>query len=234
MQTDVSYIIHWWLLLFLFGICFLPITLRIFSTFFDKGYLFSKLIGLALVSYLIFLFGTLHITPFTQTTIILFLVIATITNGVFFKKNMIKTFTEKKKLFFIFLFEEVLFLFSLKLWAYVRGFTPDIHELEKFMDFGFINSILRSTYFPPKDMWFTPFPINYYYFGHFVTAVLTKLSGISSNITFNLMLGTIFAFCFTCSFSFGANAWYWVNKHFDVISSKRQALVTIFAGLLSS
>src|SRR5258708_38797604 len=34
--------------------------------------------------------------------------------------------------------------------------SPDIHGLEKYMDYGFVNSILRSQYFPPKDMWFTP------------------------------------------------------------------------------
>jgi len=73
------------------------------------------------------------------------------------------------------------------------------------MDFGFVNSILRTDYLPPKDIWFTPFPINYYYFGHLITAVLTKISGISSNITFNLMIAVLFALSFVSSFSIGIN-----------------------------
>lgn len=92
------------------------------------------------------------------------------------------------------------------MWAYIRGFQPDIHGLEKYMDYGFVNSILRSSYFPPKDMWFTPLPINYYYFGHLTTAVLTRLSGIPSSYTFNLMLATLFAFTVVCSFSLTLNA----------------------------
>jgi len=54
-------------------------------------------------------------------------------------------------------------------------------------------------------MWFTPFAINYYYFGHLATAVLIRLSGVPANIAFNLMLSSIFAFCFTETFSLGAN-----------------------------
>lgn len=98
-------------------------------------------------------------------------------------------------------FEELFFFGSILLWAIVRGYQPDIHGLEKYMDFGFINSILRSSYFPPQDIWFPPFSINYYYFGHLVTAVLTQLVNISSYYTFNLMLATIFACTTVGSFS---------------------------------
>lgn len=108
----------------------------------------------------------------------------------------------------IFLFEEILFFLSLAFWAYIRAHQPDIHGLEKYMDFGFVNSILRSEYFPPKDMWLTPFPINYYYFGHLVTAILTKLAFLPSAITYNLMIATIFSFSVMGSFSLGANLIY--------------------------
>ena len=47
----------------------------------------------------------------------------------------------------------------------VRYLTPDNTGTELFMDFGIINSILRTDYFPAKDIWFTPLTINYYYFG---------------------------------------------------------------------
>ncbi len=101
------------------------------------------------------------------------------------------------------------------------------------MDYGFINSILRSTYFPPKDMWMTPLYINYYYFGHLMTAVATLLSGLPSNITFNLMLSSIFAFTLTGSFSLGANLVYLLNKS-QVSTIKHLTSKYIFAGLLSA
>src|SRR3990170_4408323 len=105
----------------------------------------------------------------------------------------------------IFLFEEILFLSGIFFWSYIRAHEPSINGLEKFMDFGFLNSILRTTWQPAVDMWFPPFPINYYYFGHLVTAVMTKISFVPSFISYNLMIATLFSFTFTLSFSLGLN-----------------------------
>ena len=99
--------------------------------------------------------------------------------------------------------EEVIFLLALFAWSWVKAHEPSLRGLEKFMDYGFMQSALRSTYFPPMDMWYPPLPVNYYYFGHLATAVLTKLSGLDLAVTFNLMLATIFALCLTTSFSIG-------------------------------
>src|SRR5258708_8388847 len=97
------------------------------------------------------------------------------------------------------------------------------------MDFGFVNSLLRSEYFPPKDMWFPPFTINYYYFGHLLTALLTKLSGLPSSLTFNLMLSTIVAFCFSLTFSLGANLYYHLTKTDRIAKVK-----LLFTGILTA
>ena len=207
---DTLYIIKWWLVFFVIGLIFLPLTIRIFSNFFDKGYIFSKILGIALISYVIFLLGILKILPFTTQAILFVIGITIVINIFIFLKDTpsLRSILMKsliKSSWKLFLFEEALFLATLFFWSYIRAHEPSIHGLEKYMDFGFMNSILRSTYFPPVDMWFPPFPINYYYFGHLVTAVLTKLSTIPSYITYNLMLSTIFAFTFTASFSIGAN-----------------------------
>lgn len=235
MNTDFLYIFHWWSLLFLLGIIFLPITTVIFKTFFDKGYIFSKVIGLAITSYLVFLLGTLHLLPFTQYTIITILLVSIVVNCfVLYKTTLAREIKHNKKLLLFFLIEEGIFFAALWYWSYVRAFTPDIHELEKFMDFGFVNSILRSTYFPPRDMWFTPFPINYYYFGHFATATLSKLSGISSNITYNLMLATLFAFCFSLSFGIVTNLAYSLRNTLGEHIHKGKTVLAIATGLLAA
>ena len=90
--------------------------------------------------------------------------------------------------------------------------------------------------FPPKDMWFTPLPINYYYFGHLTTAVLTKLSNIPSNITFNLMIATIFAFTFCGSFSIGANLIHKLNakRYMLFAGGLLTAFIVSFAGNLQT
>src|SRR3989338_6710845 len=199
-MQDTIYIIQWWFVFLIIGLIFLPLTSKVFGKFNDKGYLFSKVIALGLVSYFIFVFNTFRILPFNLITIILVVWVFLLLNlKLGFK------FIDIKNKWKIFLFQEVLFLLGILFWSYIRGHEPSINGLEKFMDFGFINSILRSTYMPAVDMWFPPLPINYYYFGHYTTAVLTKLSMLPPAITYNLMLATIFSFTFVLSFSLLAN-----------------------------
>lgn len=129
--------------------------------------------------------------------------------------------------------EEVIFLAGLTFWSYIRAHEPSINGLEKFMDFGFVNSILRAQYFPPKDMWFPPYPINYYYFGHYLTAMLTKLSALPSNITFNLMIATLFALTLSESFSIGMNLAASLNNTLkQILSGILSALLVTLAGNL--
>jgi len=226
--ADILAVLQWWLVLFLFGVGFLPLTVFLFKRFFDKGYLFSKMLGITITTYVIFVLGLFHITRFTQPESIM---TAIVTVGIFylFLRNKQPLSIIIKQHWRIFLAEELFFLAALFFWAYIHSFAADIHGLEKYMDFGFINSMLRADYFPPKDMWFTPLFINYYYFGHLITAVLTKISHLPSSLTFNLMLSTIFAFCLTQSFSIAANLYSFIGEKVKFFQVKR-----IIAGLLSA
>jgi uncharacterized membrane protein len=227
MFSDFSFILYWWILIFGVGIVFLPLSFVLFKNFWDKGYVFSKILGILLVSYIVWLLGSLKILPFLNETIWLVVIAGFIFNYYFLIKYQTSNLAvfnwdstrgggkshnqiSKIKSIFknnwrIFVLEEGLFFIALVFWSFVRGFQPDIHGLEKFMDYGFVNSILRSRYFPPADMWLAGETINYYYFGHLVSAVLTKLSGIDSAITYNLMIATLFALTFVASFSLGSN-----------------------------
>lgn len=228
--TDILYVFQWWLMLLVFGVLFFPFSASFFKNFLDKGYIFAKILGIGVISYVIFVLGTYHVVSFTyvHSIFILFLI-----GGLFFVIGVfrLKLFDLKKSIF-LFILEEIIFLISLFFWVFIKAHQPDIRGLEKFMDFGFINSILRSSYFPARDMWFTPFTINYYYFGHLVTAVLTKLSNIPSAVTFNLMLCTIFAFCFTASFSMGLNLFFTWAKHID--TAKKIFRRSLFCGFLTA
>lgn len=208
-SLDLGLFFQWYIVLFIVGLLFSPITNAIFSGFTDRGYPFAKILGLCVTTYAVFSLGLARILQFDSLNIFLVLLVVssgtgfvTIKKSSFSKRTFFPFLKEKWK---IFLFEEVLFLLALYFLAYIRAFSPDIHGLEKYMDFGFINSISRAEFFPPKDMWFTPYSINYYYFGHLATAVLTKISFLKANITYNLMLATIFAMCITASFSIVLN-----------------------------
>ena len=230
MINDLFFIFSWWSLLLILGLLFLPLTFLLFRNFFDKGYTFSKLIAILFISYTSWLLSSLKILPFNQITVLGVVILWLVINLFLKKKKKINLRSFFKENWKIFLFEELLFLFCLLGWSFVRGFQPDIHGLEKFMDYGFVNSILRSSSMPPKDMWFAGQSINYYYFGHFITALLTKLSGINSAITYNLMISSIFAFSFLGTFSLGANISHFFLKEKRIKNLK----LTFFIGFLAA
>jgi len=199
----LTFTIWWYAVISLIGLLFLPTTRLLFKRFYDQGYAFSKIIGILCITYATFIGGTLKILPFNSTSLFIIILAAGGLNVYIFKKTK-----DNFRFSWIWLVEEVMFLAALCLWAYVRGQEPSIRGLEKFMDYGFMNSALRGEFFPPKDMWLAGKSINYYYFGHLTGAVLTRLSNIPAQISYNLILATIFALGITEAFSFGLNIAY--------------------------
>jgi uncharacterized membrane protein len=208
MLSDFKYIFTWWLSLFFLSFLSLPLIFLLFKKFWDKGYIFAKTCSIFILSYFLLVLGIFKITTFTLPCIYFIITIYAAINFYLFIKNKLYFKSLFKKHWRIFLFEEILFFLILMLWSYVRGFAPDIEGLEKFMDWGFVNSALRSQYFPPADMWYAGQSINYYYFGHLVFAFLTKFSGIASAITYNLSIATVCSLTFVSGFSLASNLIY--------------------------
>ncbi len=77
--------------------------------------------------------------------------------------------------------------------AFVRASNPDIVGTEKPMELMFINGIMNSPVFPPRDLWLSGYSISYYYFGYVMTAMLAKFTGVPATMAFNLMIALIFA-----------------------------------------
>ena len=213
--------LYWWFFLFLLGIIFYPLTKIIFLNFFDFAYPFAKILALIFISYTIYVLSTLKILSFSRFNIVLVIFCFFILNLYFLIKIKNNKSKKQKNIWhlFVIIVEEFLFITAFFFWVFVRSQEPSIRSLEKFMDFGFINSILRSTYFPPLDMWYSAddinpsgYPINYYYFGHLSAATLIKLSGINSAIGYNLVLATIFALGITLVFSLVFNLIFFSNK----------------------
>lgn len=84
------------------------------------------------------------------------------------------------------------FLFIVMLW--VLSFNPQIYQIERFMDFGFVATLLNSTSLPVEDVWYSGTPVNYYYFSHFIVYVMTVISGVAVEQVFFLAVCLIFAF----------------------------------------
>jgi uncharacterized membrane protein len=101
---------------------------------------------------------------------------------------------------------EARFIAAFVVYLAMRGFNHDIVGLEKFMDFAFVNAVMHAGSVPVPDPWFAGASINYYYFGHVVTAFLALLSGTPSPFGYNLMLATLFASTFQLAYALVAEA----------------------------
>src|SRR5438874_1257707 len=132
MLQDTLYIFYWWSTLFIVGVFFLPLTIYFFESFIDNGYLFSKIIGIIVISYVLFLLGILHINSFNKLNVFsifsLVVIIAIICNTyTFTNKSFIKKMREYiKKNYLLFIGEELLFFITLFFWSMIRGYQPDI------------------------------------------------------------------------------------------------------------
>jgi YYY domain-containing protein len=88
---------------------------------------------------------------------------------------------------------ELVFLLFFFLMLDARFVNPTISYAEKFMDHAFLASIMRTPVVPPLDPWFSGGTLNvYYYLGYWIFGCLGIVSGVPSNIVFNLGLPTVF------------------------------------------
>ena len=181
----------------------LPATFLLFRSLPDRGYAFGKALSILIISFLLWLAASAHILPNTQWAIIL--IIALLAAGSLFifirrRQQLVSFISENRR---VIIATEAIFLLAFVIYALLRSYNPEILYIggEKYMDFAFLNGILRSEYFPPNDPWLSGYTLNNYYFGHMIMATLTKLTGISSAVTFNLSLALVFALTAIGAFS---------------------------------
>ena len=90
----------------------------------------------------------------------------------------------------------------------MRLLNPDLWQPwnggEKFMEFAFLNATLRSPNFPPYDPYFAGGILNYYYYGFYLVGLVIKLTGIASEVAFNLAVSGLFALTALGLFSVGS------------------------------
>ncbi len=247
LQGDYSAFLQWWAVLAAIGIIYIPFASMLFPSFHDKGYLFSKAIGLALTGYILWFLSSLHILKFTPLSCVISLIIGLLCNIGLLLLFIKKQRGDKSKYYAIFdiksrewdhiIFEELLFFALFLLFTYVRGFKPEAYGTEKFMDYGFMTSMMRSDFMPPQDFWFSGTKLNYYYVGQFYATFLTKLSAVKVALGYNLMLMMVGAFAFVLPYSLIYNVISQfskfrgkVNSAFSFVSGMVAGVAVCFAG----
>ena len=188
--------IIWYAMISFIGAAAFPIVSMVCKNLPDHGYCISKIVGILMLAYLTWILS--YPLSFNRDVVLLSLAIICIVSLLCIKNRpQIK--------WEIVIRNEVLFFIVFIVFLTIRVYNPEITAFgEKFMDFAFLNAVMRSSHFPPHDPWLSGGLLNfYYYFGYLIVAVLSKLSGIPTTITYNLGLVTFSALAASASFGIG-------------------------------
>ncbi len=202
-------VLIWYGIAWLLGLLALPVCFLVFPRLPDRGYSFSKPVGLLLVGLLAWWVGNLGL-PFVPLSCWLVVVALGLIGNLLLLFNrrlsdeMRDWFSQRHNLKLI-LTAELVFLTAFVFIINMRSFFPQLNQSEKFFDLAFINAIASSPSLPAPDPWFGGQPMNYYYGGQFLMGLLCKLSGTEVPTAYNIAMGLVYALATIGCFGLASN-----------------------------
>jgi YYY domain-containing protein len=184
--------LSWYVLLAALGLLTFPLGFYLFPALADRGYTFARALGLLIWGYTFWLLASFHMAQNDIGGLLLGLVILGGLSAwawIQCRVEIVNWFRLHRRLI---LTTEVLFLLAFGFMAFVRAANPEIVGTEKPMELMFINGIMNSPMFPPRDLWLSGYSISYYYFGYVMASMLGLFTGVPATMAFNLMISLIF------------------------------------------
>ena len=200
----------------------------------DGGYAFARILGLLIVSLAAWWLASLKVAPFSPELIWLLVAALVVVAAVVGHLNRGDILALIRERWPILAAGEGLFLVAFVFFLLIRAGNPDLwHPYfggEKPMDFAYLNSVLKATYFPPQDPWFAGGAINYYYYGFVFIGTPIKALGIDPAVAYNIAIPTLFAM--TASGAFGLGASFYAARRDGARAPTRRRAILV--GLLAA
>ncbi|OGC49769.1 hypothetical protein A2716_00185 [candidate division WWE3 bacterium RIFCSPHIGHO2_01_FULL_40_23] len=223
-----------------------PLANYFFGKFSDKGYSFSSFFGWTSISFILFFAITylnisvhlplvnfdLSLLKLTKSTVFGALILWTVINLLYGIKKGIYNLLNFQNLLKTNLLFTALFLF----WYFVRVHNPQIYQIERFMDYGIIKSLFNAESLPLNDFWYVGEPLNYYYFGHFISFVILSISRVGEVPGFFVLVAFLFASLGTIVFRLSQNLFLLIkeSRKGAFASGILSVLFTLFFGPIHS
>ena len=185
--------LYWLLVLELFSIAALPLAYRAFSQLPDRGWAFSKPLGLLGVGFGVWAIGLTHSLSNSRLSVAFALLLLAMVSLAAARRVLpeMRDFVRANRNPII--ATELLFIAVFAGMALMRASISTIGHTEQPMDFMLLNSVVASPHYPPNDAWLAGEPVSYYYFGYLMIGAATLLSGIATSVAYNLGLATVAA-----------------------------------------
>src|SRR3954465_3592966 len=214
------------LLVELVGLLAAPLTGLLLGRLPGAGLGLSKVLGLLLVSWLVWMLASLHVVGYGVPLIVGVLVLLAVLGvlaglrlralagrleegkgrrlGRLTKLALPPDDHVRRRLF---LGGEAVFAVTYALGVLLASFAPDVWNTEKPMDMGFITAINASAHFPPHDPWMSGETLNYYYLGHVALAWPIKLLPLRPDTGYLLCWGLLLALTCATAYAFAGTLW---------------------------
>src|SRR4051812_47774424 len=198
MVTGLLPTIAWLLALVGFGVAVLPLTMRLLAGLPDRGYGLSRTVGVVVIGWLAYLSAMLGFAAYVGPTV--FVIAAGVGIGcwIAWGRDCLAQLRARRGLIVA---EEIAFVAVFAIGAFVRAYNADIAGQEKFMDYAFVNALLRTSTLPAEDMWLSGFSMPYYYLGYLLAGLPAKVAGTPGPIAYNLAVVLVFATGFSACIS---------------------------------
>jgi YYY domain-containing protein len=183
-----------WLAVFLaLGLLGAPLAARLFRGFPDHGAALSLPLSLAVVGLVAYWVGHLSLTAGLVVGLVVLAALSVLS---------VRSLDRSSFEFRAMAGPAVVFALAFSFMIAVRALDPAVHPDggEKFLDFGLLKSLLRTSRLPPEDFWFAGEPVKYYYGGHLLTALLSKLTFTEARYAYNLALAGFFGMLVTATY----------------------------------
>ena len=223
--------LRFWALIELIGLGAAPLAAVLLARLPGAGIGFGKVLGLLLVTWLIWLGGSSTLVPYDTISAALWIALVC-SLGLFawvrgwrgrralerpeprgrlarrrrrrLEARVPATDPLRRRLFWG---AEAVFLVSFAAMALLVAYSPDVWNTEKPMDMAFLNAANRAGTFPPQDPWLAGFDLNYYYLGQLAMAVPVKLADLAPDRGYNLAVAALFGLTATAVFTLAATIW---------------------------
>lgn len=202
--TDTIYAARFMLTLLIFAAACFPLSVMLFPNSRSGGFTLGKPLGFLACGLAVWLLTYIKIGRLNLIFIILSIIVLAF--ACWYPKNLrenaIDALRREDTLTGI-VTEETIFALAMTMLCFYKGMSPNINGQEKFMDYGFMMSMIRNPELPANDMWLSGYSINYYYFGQYIYAFLTKLSFITPSVAYNICMCCSIALPFAMCYSIG-------------------------------
>jgi YYY domain-containing protein len=189
------------------GLAAMPLAALVLGRLPGQGLGLAKVLGLLLVTWLVWLAASLGVAPYGPGlvwAVLGLLGLAGLAAALRGRGRALPPDPDRRPLV---LGAEAVFAVFSAAGCLLASLAPDVWGTEKPMDMAFISAIDASSRFPPHDPWMSGEDLNYYYLGHVALAWPARLLGLAPDAGYLLAWGLLLGLTASAVFALAGTLW---------------------------